>query len=92
MIQLTRLNNTRLAVNSDLIQYVEEAPDTIITLVNGEKLVVRETAAQVIELVLQFRRCAGNSNVYLSSHLGRALAVPGHSEPSSMSSEDESHG
>ena len=49
MIQLTRLNNTRLAVNSDLIKYVEEAPDTVITLLNGEKLVVRETTGQVIE-------------------------------------------
>ncbi len=51
MIQLTRLNNTRLAVNSDLIKYVEEAPDTVITLLNGEKLVVRETTEQVIERV-----------------------------------------
>lgn len=57
MIQLTRLNNTRLAVNSDLIKYVEEAPDTVITLLNGEKLVVRETTEQVIERVLDFRRC-----------------------------------
>jgi len=56
MIQLTRLNNTRLAVNSDLIKYVEEAPDTVITLLNGEKLVVRETTEQVIERVLDFRR------------------------------------
>ena len=57
MIQLTRLNNARLALNSDLIKYVEEAPDTVITLLNGEKLVVRETTGQVIERVLQFR-CA----------------------------------
>lgn len=56
MIQLTRLNNTRLAVNSDLIKYVEEAPDTVITLLNGEKLVVRETTEQVIERVRDFRR------------------------------------
>jgi flagellar protein FlbD len=56
MIQLTRLNNTRLAVNCDLIKYVEEAPDTVITLLNGEKLVVRETTAEVIECVRQFRR------------------------------------
>jgi flagellar protein FlbD len=56
MIQLTRLNNTRLAVNCDLIKYVEEAPDTVITLVNGEKLLVRETTAEVIECVRQFRR------------------------------------
>ncbi len=56
MIQLTRLNNTRLAVNCDLIKYVEEAPDTVITLVNGEKLVVRETTEQVIERVRDYRR------------------------------------
>ena len=56
MIQLTRLNNTRLAVNCDLIKYVEEAPDTVITLLNGEKLVVRETTAEVIDCVRQFRR------------------------------------
>jgi len=56
MIQLTRLNNARLALNSDLIKYVEEAPDTVITLLNGEKLVVRETTSQVIERVLEFRR------------------------------------
>lgn len=56
MIQLTRLNNTRLAVKSDLIKYVEQAPDTVITLLNGEKLVVRETTEQVIERVLDFRR------------------------------------
>lgn len=56
MIQLTRLNNTTLALNCDLIKYVEESPDTVITLVNGEKLVVRETARQVIERVREFRR------------------------------------
>jgi len=56
MIQLTRLNNTRLAVNCDLIKYVEQAPDTVITLLNGEKLVVRETTAEVIERVCEFRR------------------------------------
>lgn len=56
MIQLTRLNNARLAVNCDLIKYVEEAPDTVLTLLNGEKLVVRETTEQVIERVRDFRR------------------------------------
>jgi flagellar protein FlbD len=56
MIQLTRLNNTRLAVNSDLIKYVEQAPDTVITLLSGEKLVVRESAEEIIERVRDFRR------------------------------------
>jgi uncharacterized protein YlzI (FlbEa/FlbD family) len=56
MIQLTRLNSTTFAVNCDLIKYVEESPDTVITLLNGEKLVVRETAEQVIGRVREFRR------------------------------------
>jgi flagellar protein FlbD len=56
VIQLTRLNNAPLAVNSDLIKYVEAAPDTVITLANGEKLVVRETPEEVIERVREFRR------------------------------------
>ena len=56
MIQLTRLNNHPLALNSDLIKFVEQAPDTVITLVNGEKIVVRETAQDVLERVVQFRR------------------------------------
>jgi flagellar protein FlbD len=56
MIQLTRLNNTHLAVNCDLIKYVEQAPDTVITLLNGEKLVVRETTEEVIDRVCRFRR------------------------------------
>ncbi|HUI83927.1 MAG TPA: flagellar FlbD family protein [Candidatus Binatia bacterium] len=56
MIRLTRLNHARLALNCDLIKYVEEAPDTVITLLNGEKLVVRETTEEVIERVRDFRR------------------------------------
>lgn len=56
MIQLTRLNNHPLAVNSDLIKFVEQSPDTVITLVNGEKIVVRESSQDVLERVVQFRR------------------------------------
>ncbi len=56
MIQLTRLNNHPLVVNSDLIKFVEQAPDTVITLVNGDKIVVRESAQDVLQRVVQFRR------------------------------------
>jgi flagellar protein FlbD len=56
MIQLTRLNEQPLVVNSDLIEFIENAPDTVITLVTGDKLVVRETVGQIIEMILQFRR------------------------------------
>jgi len=56
MIQLTRLNSQPLTVNSDLIKFVEQSPDTVITLVTGEKVIVLETANEVLERVVQFRR------------------------------------
>lgn len=55
MIELRRLNGTSLVINSDLIQYVETAPDTTLTLVNGEKVVVCESAAEVIDLTVAYR-------------------------------------
>lgn len=55
MIELTRLNNHSLVVNCDLIKYVEKSPDTVITLVTGDKLVVRETVEQVLERVVKYR-------------------------------------
>jgi flagellar protein FlbD len=56
MIQLTRLNNQALTVNSDLIKFVEQSPDTLITLITGEKIVVRESAEQVLARIVEFRR------------------------------------
>ena len=56
MIQLTRLNKQPLVINSDLIKFIEYAPDTVITLVNGEKIVVLETGEQILERIVEFRR------------------------------------
>ena len=56
MIRLTRLNNRPLVVNSELIKFIENAPDTVITLVTGEKIVVLETAEEVMQKILQYRR------------------------------------
>jgi flagellar protein FlbD len=56
MIYLTRLNNRPVVVNSDLIKFVEDTPDTVVTLVSGEKLVVTETVEQVLEKIMGFRR------------------------------------
>ena len=56
MIQLTRLNNHPLIVNSDLIKLVEAAPDTVLTLVTGEKIVVRESSPEVLDKIVDFRR------------------------------------
>jgi flagellar protein FlbD len=63
MIVVTRLNNTPIIVNSDLIVFIEETPDTIITLLNGEKLVIQEKVGEVIKRVLDFRRSIFNSSI-----------------------------
>lgn len=56
MIRLTRLNSKPLIVNSDLIKFVEQSPDTLVTLITGEKIVVREKAEEVLAQVVDFRR------------------------------------
>jgi flagellar protein FlbD len=56
MIQLTRLNNQPLIVNSDLIKLIENTPETVITLVTGEKIVVLESSKQVVDKIVEFRR------------------------------------
>lgn len=56
MIRLTRLNNSPLVVNSDLIKFVEQSPDTLVTLITGEKIVVQERATEVLDRVIEFRR------------------------------------
>ncbi len=56
MIQLTRLNNSSITINSDLIKFVEQSPDTVITLLNGEKILVRESVEDILDRVVEFRR------------------------------------
>jgi flagellar protein FlbD len=55
MIQLTRLNGNPLVVNSDLIKYAESSPDTMLTLVNGEKIVVLESCDEVVRRTIAYR-------------------------------------
>jgi flagellar protein FlbD len=55
MIELTRLNGNPMVLNSDLIKTAEASPDTMLTLINGEKLIVREDTAEVVERVLAYR-------------------------------------
>jgi flagellar protein FlbD len=55
MIELTRLNGIPMVLNSDLIKTAEASPDTMLTLINGEKLIVRESCDEVTERVLAYR-------------------------------------
>jgi len=56
MIRLTRLNSHALTINSDLIKFIENAPDTVLTLTSGEKIVVRESTEDVLQRIIAFRR------------------------------------
>ena len=56
MIRLTRLNRAPLVLNSDLIEHIDVTPDTVITMTTGQILRVRETAEEVIQRIIDFRR------------------------------------
>ena len=56
MIKLTKINNDEFVLNCDLIETVEETPDTIITLNNGKKFVVKEPSQVVVQMVVDFKR------------------------------------
>jgi len=55
MIRLTRLNHVSIVLNSDLIEHIEETPDTVVSLMNGQILRVRETADEVVDRIVEFR-------------------------------------
>ncbi len=56
MIYLTRLNGEKIMVNIDMIEIMEETPDTVVTLNTGKKFVVRERIWQIREEIIRFRK------------------------------------
>jgi flagellar protein FlbD len=56
MIILTRLNDRQVVVNAELIKYVEQTPDTLVTLTSGDKLMVKESSEEVVRRVIEFGR------------------------------------
>ncbi len=56
MITLTRLNGKQFVVNADLIRTVEELPDTTITLINGDHMLVQEPMDEVVERAVEYGR------------------------------------
>ena len=56
MIHLTRINKLPLVLNADLIEQIESTPDTVIQLTNGQKLIVLESAEEVVRRVVEYRR------------------------------------
>ncbi len=56
MIRVTRLNGSEFIINAELIKFVESTPDTIVTLRDGEKLVVKETPDEIVERAVGYAR------------------------------------
>ena len=56
MIQVTRLDGSTMHVNVDLIKWIEQTPDTLIAMTNGEKMLVRETPDVLLERTIAFKR------------------------------------
>ena len=56
MIEVTRLKGKKMMINAELIETVEETPDTVITLTNGKKFVVSESVEEVTSLVIGYKR------------------------------------
>jgi len=56
MIAVTRLDGIPILLNEDLIETIEQTPDTVLSLVTGDKLMVRDTPAQLVQRVIDFRR------------------------------------
>ena len=54
MILLTRLNHEPLVINAELILFVERTPDTMVTMINGNRVHVRESVDEVIERTLDY--------------------------------------
>ncbi len=56
MIKVTKLNDDNVYINANLIEFIEETPDTVITLTTNKKVIVKESAEGVIELIIDYNR------------------------------------
>ena len=69
MIRVTRINHVPMVLNSDLIEHIETTPDTVISLTNGPKFVVLETAEEIVRKVVEFRQAIQSGAAVLDGHV-----------------------
>lgn len=56
MIEVTRLSGTKIIINAELIEVIEETPDTVITLTSGKKYIVSQTVREITDLVIEYKK------------------------------------
>ena len=72
MISVTRFNDSTLIINADLIQTVEETPDTVITLTTGTKFIVKEKSKEIVDKVVEYKR-----RIFVNSPIDKFLRTDG---------------
>jgi flagellar protein FlbD len=77
VITLSRLNGTTVAINPDLISWIEVAPDTTVSLLTRDVIVVRESLDEVIARIIAFRRATGASGLTLGPRAVEQLQAHG---------------
>lgn len=65
MIKLHRLDNSTLFLNMDLIESIECVPDTIITLSNGKRYIMKENISEIIQKMMDYKHMATDNLKYL---------------------------
>ena len=85
MIELTRFNGSPMVLNSDLIKTAEASPDTMLTLINGEKLIVREEPGEVVERVAGLSSAPAGDRGAAHCRQVRRSGAQSHRWPASMS-------
>ena len=56
MIEITRLNDTHVIINAELIEFIEAMPNTLITLIDGKKLTAKETVDEVMDKIIDYKQ------------------------------------
>lgn len=62
MIFVTKMNNETVLLNNDLIETIEETPDTVVTLTTGKKFIIKESSKEILDKVIDFKMKIYNGN------------------------------
>ncbi|MCT4606726.1 MAG: flagellar FlbD family protein [Marinisporobacter sp.] len=73
MIKVTKLNGKEYVVNSDLIEFIESTPDTVITLTTGKKIIILESVDQTIKKIIKYKQSIFSQTIITHNPLGNEV-------------------
>ena len=69
MIPVTRIDGSPILLNEELIESIEQTPDTVLSLTNGHKLMVRDTPSDLVQRCIEYRRLVLRSGSPSAGHV-----------------------